>query len=180
MALTRHLTVMGITSVVWRPRKNKTALGQRTTTSHACKNTSLQTPKKLPPRLPISQNQNLRSTSPQGQQGPRRPGRQINSERGNSNHRENIERGKETDGRTNTDNKGCRLLAAGNLKQIISPHTKEKSNKNGRGPQPQRRSNRGTIGTPQRVRPGPLFAETSALPRELIRIRRRAPASSAE
>ena len=58
-----------------------------------------------------------------------------------------MERGKETDGRMNTDNKGCRLLAASNLKQVIPPHTKEKSNKDGVGLQPPRRSIRGTIGT---------------------------------
>ena len=145
MAITCYLKVMGILSVVWPPRKYETSAGKRKPSPPVQTNSSLQDPTKTPPRLRISQDKNLQRTLPQGQQGPRRPQRQT-SKRGSSNQRNSVKRRQEMDRQTNTDIKGCRILAAGNLKRTIPPHTKGKSNKDRGGPQPPRRSNRGTIG----------------------------------
>ena len=51
-----------------------------------------------------------------------------------SNQRKSTKRGQVTDGRTNTDNKGCRILAAGNWKRMIPPSYERKVKQGQRGP----------------------------------------------
>lgn len=76
MTLTRYLTVIGMSSVVWQPRKYKTGAGKGNQRPALKRIQAYKNQRRRHHACESPGNENLRRTSPRGQQGPRRPRKQ--------------------------------------------------------------------------------------------------------
>ena len=135
---------MGMSSVVWRPRKNKTSAGKG---NHRPAHKRIQAYEiyasrqaDRSPNLPTSTSKNGRTTMNRRPHDPaflstsdRHP-EQINKNRSGSSYNKRRNKGRDvTNARTNTDNKGCRLLAAGKY-DTRDPPLRKKVEQGWRGP----------------------------------------------